>query len=147
MKNPSTFKLPQRLDHEPDRRIVQQFRTWEKLEKKIAAHRNHLHFTLHCKHHNVIPVSLRLKCAMKGRNAQNIIEKAQKGLLNERISEINKKLLEMEAQRADADEFLFMHCSTETYSEIKEWTAHARNKTFVNFRDRQKKKFKKLLTK
>ena len=147
MKNPSTFKLPKRLDNIPDWRIIQHFRTWEKLEKKIAAYRNHLHFALHCKHHDVIPNSLKLKCAMKGRNAQRIIERAQKALLNERVSEINTKLLEMEAKRAESDEFLFTHCSNGTYTEIKDWTTHARNKTFVNFRDRQQKKFERLYAK
>ena len=144
MSNPSTFKLPQRLAHETDKRVIQHFRKWEKTEKKIATFRNHLHFTLHCKHHDVTPPSLKLKCASKSREATQIIERAQKALINERINNIKRKLKTFGSQKSEADEFLFTH-STENYTEIHEWMTHAHNETFDNIRTRQQRKFGRLL--
>ena len=146
MMDPSTSKLPKRLNSEPDRKIIKNFRKWEQLERKIAAFRNHLHFTLHCKHHDVVPPSLKLKCAMRGRNADTILQRAQRALINERVNEIKRKLEEFEKQRAEADEFLFTTINHE-YDEIKRWMAHAQEVSFESIRQRQQKKFTRLYNK
>ena len=64
-------------------------REWEKLEILSARFRNHLHFTLHCKHRNLTPISLRVKTCVKGEAANNIIHGTQRALLNVRIKEIS----------------------------------------------------------
>ncbi len=71
---------------------VRLVRELEKNEQKIASYRNHLVFTLRCKEEEVIPPSLRLKCPIPTTNARNIILRAQKQLLNERIRTINNKI-------------------------------------------------------
>ena len=143
--NPSEYKLPKRLNAEYDRKIITSFRQWEKLEKKIAAFRNHLHFTLHCKHHEVTPPSLKLKCAMKGPAIDAILGTAQRALCRQRITDILGKLEDFESRRAEADEFLFTILDNDRYAETKEWMAHARQRTFQNIRERQQRKFSRLL--
>ena len=147
MMNPSTFKLPQRLSHVPYWKIIKSFRLWETHEKKIATFRNHLHFTLHCKHHKVTPPSLTLKCAMRGRNTEIILQRAQRALTNERINDIKRKLIDFELNRADADEYLFTHLPSDVYTEIKVWMKRTHDNTFDNIRHRQKAKFERLYTK
>ncbi|XP_072028121.1 uncharacterized protein [Amphiura filiformis] len=51
-------------------------RRLEFLERKSARFRNHLHFTLHCKHQGT-PNSLKLKSSVKGITAERILERAQ----------------------------------------------------------------------
>ena len=53
----------------------------EKTACKISRFRNHLHFSLHCKHHNVIPVSLKLSTTVKGNKEEKILNRTEKALL------------------------------------------------------------------
>ena len=141
MSTPQLLRLPQRLEREFDRMIIKKFREWEKLEHKIAAYQNHLHFTLHCKHHGIFPPSLTLKCSMKGKGVNYILEKAQKQLTNERITRINRQLDYFKNLRADIDEYLFTNVPGCYYDEIKRWMAHAHDTKFNNIRSGQQQKF------
>ena len=67
-------------------------RQWEKLEKKMADFRNHWRFTIKCLKNNIIPVSVRLKTNIKTTKGLEIIKRAEKQLLNERIRSINNQL-------------------------------------------------------
>ena len=144
MSSPQPLKLPIRLKLEFDQLILKRFREWEKIERKIAAFRNHLHFTLHCKHHGLFPPSLSLKCSMKGPGTDKILLKAQKALMNERITRIKKQLAYYEGLRSDMDEFLFTKLPNACYQEVCQWMAHARRARFVDIRERQKTKFERL---
>ena len=144
MSTPQQLKLPQLLEREFDRMIIKKFREWEKIEHKIAAFQNHLHFTLHCKHHGIFPPSLTLKCSMKGKGVDHILIKAQKQLTNERITRINRQLDYYNNIKSDIDEYLFTNLTGTYYEETKQWMAHARNAKFVNIRSGQQRKFEKL---
>ena len=65
--------------------MVKHVRDLENLEKKIARHRNHLTFTHRCKDEGVTPTSLKLRCPINTNEARNIIDKAHKELIRERI--------------------------------------------------------------
>ena len=144
MNIPQQLKLPQRLIREYDRPIIQHMRTWEKIEKKTARERNHLHYTLHCKHRRVFPPSLTVKTAVRGRNADKIIHRTQVALLNERIRQIYYRLDILGKQIVDAQEFLFTHVANDIYDEISLWVAHARHAEWERCRARQQRKFAKL---
>ena len=67
-------------------------REWEKLEKKMSDFRNHRRFTIKCLKNDIVPVSVRLKTNIKTTKGLEIIRKAEKQLLNERIRTINSQL-------------------------------------------------------
>ena len=67
-------------------------RDYEKTVLKHATFKNHLRFNLRCKHKDVIPVSLRLKTSVTGKQARNIIHKAEKSLLRIRIGQTVNKI-------------------------------------------------------
>ena len=144
MSSPQQFKLPKRLDIEFDRMILKRFREWEKIERKLASFRNHLHFTLHCKHHGIFPPSLSLKCSMKGPGIEKILFRTQKALMNERITRIKKQLDYYEGLRSNCDEYLFTRLPNSCYQEVRHWMAHAQRTRFVDIRERQKSKFERL---
>ena len=66
--------------------------------------------------------------------------------MNERINECREKLEAFEKEKSAADEFLFS-AVTHEYAEIKDWMAHAQRKRFENIRERQQRKFARLLDK
>ncbi|XP_072023437.1 uncharacterized protein [Amphiura filiformis] len=120
---------------------TKQVRRMEFLERKSARFRNHLHFTLHCKHHGVTPASLNLKSSVKGVTAERILQRAQHQLVGERIRQIYATLNNIKQQIADIDEQLFTELPMETYSEVKEWVAHAHKAEWDRCRSRQQTKF------
>ena len=71
---------------------VQSFRKLETLSKQHARHSNHLRFNLRCKHEGIIPRSLNIQSPIKSKGAMEIIDKAKKQLLRERISLNVKKV-------------------------------------------------------
>ena len=64
---------------------------WEKWEIKDSDYKNHRRFTLRCISKDLIPVSVRLKSksSSRSRRAIEIIHKAEKQLLQDRIKCIN----------------------------------------------------------
>ena len=112
-------KLPLRLKNDFDRKIIDAFRTWENMVRKISVYRNHLYYNLRCKHNHVTPPSLVLKTSMKGNpHAEKIVNRAQLGLMNARITETKKKLAHFRNIRSTQDEFLFTQLPNDLYSEV-----------------------------
>ena len=64
----------------------------EYIEYKMADFSNHRRFTLRCLSKNLIPVSARLKSTFKTPKSKEIIRKAERALLNERVRLINNSL-------------------------------------------------------
>ena len=78
---------------------VKIFCKWEKTEHKMADFSNHRRFTLRCLSKNLIPVSVRLKSNIKTLKGKQIIRKAERALLNERVRSINNSLAMFKEQR------------------------------------------------
>ena len=93
--------LHMKLYQEYDREIVKNFCQWEKLEKKMADFANHRSSTLRCLAEDLIPVSIRLilKQNIKTPRGLQIIRKAERALLNERIRLINNTLNMLSSQK------------------------------------------------
>ena len=77
---------------------VRLYHQWEKLECKMADFKNHRRFLLRCLSADIIPVSIRLKSNIKSPKGCNIIKKAEKALLNERIRNINNTITMLEKE-------------------------------------------------
>ena len=71
---------------------VRLLRKWENTIKKMADYRNHRGFTLKCIKASITPVSCKLKNPLKTRKSYDIIHKAEKPLLYERVRNINNIL-------------------------------------------------------
>ena len=78
--------------------MVKNFCRWERLEKKMVDFANHRRFTLRCLAEDLIPVSIRLKQNIKTLRGHQIIKKAERALLNERIRSINNTLNMLRSQ-------------------------------------------------
>ena len=84
--------------------ILKKVRKWENSEQKLARFQNHLHFNLHCKHHHLTPTSLKLTRAVHGSRADQIIQKAERALLNIRISQMIARIDHLKQERRKARE-------------------------------------------
>ena len=80
---------------------VRLFSKWENIVKKMADYRNHRRFTIKCIKASITPVSCKLKNPLlhKSSRSYQIIHKAEKQLLYERIRNINSILATLDKQR------------------------------------------------
>ena len=72
---------------------------WERIELKMADFWNQRRFTLRCLREKVVPVSIRLKSNIKTPKGFQIIRRAEKALLNERVRLINNTINRLSLQR------------------------------------------------
>ena len=91
---------------------VRLFCQWEILECKMADIKNHRRFLLRCLSADIIPVSIRLKSNIKSPKGFNIIKRAEKALLNERIRTVNNTITMLEKE--------IDTCMNELYNTIDE---------------------------
>ena len=136
-----------KLYQEYDREIVRNFRRWEKLEKKMADFANHRRFTLRCLAEDLIPVSIRLKQNIKTPRGLQIIKKAERALLNERIRSINNTLNMLSSQKDTCMKELERSINEEWMAECKAFIEVGRENQHLKTLRRQKDKFHKLLYK
>ena len=75
---------------------VRLFHQWEKLECKMVDFKIHRKFSLRCLSTDIIPVSIRLRSNIKSPKGFNIIKRAEKALLNEKIRMVNNTITMLE---------------------------------------------------
>ncbi|XP_072033096.1 uncharacterized protein [Amphiura filiformis] len=78
---------------------VKHLRDLENCEKKIQRHRNHLVYSLRCRDQKLTPPSLKLRCPVNTNKAKDIIKRAEKGLIRERIRVVNNKIKNLKAKK------------------------------------------------
>ena len=139
--------LHMKLYQEYDREIVRNFRRWEKLERKMVDFANHRRFTLRWLAEDFIPVSIRLKQNIKTPRGLQIIKKAERALLNERIRSINNTLNMLSSQKDTCMKELERSINEEWMAECKAFIEVGRENQHLKTLRRQKDKFHKLLYK
>ena len=126
-----------RIIRQHEREVVKTLRGLEKTTRKLACWKNHRHFNTRCLHDNVIPKSLHIRSTVKGIKASTILRKAEKKLLNIRISQCHFTVNKLQ----DEKELLEVNLRTKlTETEMEEVTAfieHAHETTFRETRERQ----------
>ena len=130
-----------------EREVVKTLRGLEKMSRKVASWKNHRHFNTRCLHDNIIPKSLQQRSTVKGIKMSTILRKAEKTLLNIRISQCHFTMNKLQ----DEKELLEANLRTKlTKTEMEEVTAfieHAHETTFRVKRERQQRKYEQLLSK
>ena len=119
-------------------------RDYENCAKKVARFRNHLRFNLHCKHHGVTPVSLRLHSTVQGKSADNILRRAERSLLGVRIGQTVRKLGNF---NKDFDNFAIKidERLPSKREEVMSFVASAQMREHDLTKTRQQNKFKRLI--
>ncbi len=127
---------------------VKLLRNCENIEKKTSCFRNHRVFTLRCRDQGLTPPSLRLKCPINTQKARDIIKKAEKDLLRERIRVINNKIDYLDRKKSELNRDLNSRdFPSDTKQSIVQHLAKTREKTFQDVRARQQRKYDRLVEK
>ncbi|XP_072048287.1 uncharacterized protein [Amphiura filiformis] len=130
------------------RNAVRDLRSLENTERKISRFRCHRVYSLRAKHSGLIPTSLKLKCPINTKRARDIVNKAEKALLNERIRVVTNKIKTLEDEKIRANANLNAHNINKDLSrEISRHVENSRESEFQHVRARQTRKLKELAVK
>ena len=113
----------------------------------MADFANHRRFTLRCLTEDLVPVSICLKQNIKTPKGLQIIRKAERALLNERVRSINNTLNMLKSLRDTCIEELGRVFSEDWIARCKDFIVVRREKHHLKTIRRQKDKFKRLLYK
>ncbi|XP_072023068.1 uncharacterized protein [Amphiura filiformis] len=106
-------------------------------------------FSLHCKHHNITPVSLHLSSSVKGSKADNILRRAERSLLNVRIGQVVQKLKHLDNEKDRLGDLIFRASplSADDKAEVKQRVTKSEVKEHDTCKQRQQRKFTRLVEK
>jgi hypothetical protein len=121
-----------------------ELRQCESLERKLSRHRNHLVFSLRCKDEGIIPPSLRIRCPIKTRKAQEIINKARKELLSERIHVTNRRVRQLKTQTERCSTALVERLPPQETEKITAHLQACRENEFLKTKNRHTAKLERL---
>ena len=124
--------------------ILKNVRSFEEISRRYGRYCSHLHFNLQCKHQDVTPKSLRLTCVSESENARNIIKRAEKALLNDRISETVMKKKRLGQQKERLAETLQDTLTPNLYREVIEKNEARQQKEMKTSSQRQRNKYLRL---
>ena len=122
---------------------VKTVRDYENIERKI----NHLVYTLRCKDENVIPPSLKIKSPINTSRVRDIVNKAQKALVRERIRVINNKLDNLKQTSTEIRSRIQQHLPDSVYSNVATHIARSRESEYQKVKWRQLDKLQRLMNK
>ena len=111
---------------------------WETLEVKDSDYRNHQRFTLRCLSKDLIPVSIRLRSTINTRRVKQIIHKAERQLLQDRVKGING-ILQDNTIKLDRcmSRLSSLVTTTTTIEKCTEFIKKVRESRFIKVRNRQ----------
>ena len=110
----------------------------------MADFSNHRRFSLRCCNEDVIPVSVRLKSNVKTPKGRQIIKKAERALLNERIRSINSSIAMFTIQRDTCMNQLKDNLDKETMEKCEKFIKEKREIRHLKTLDQQISKFERV---
>ena len=136
-----------KLSEEYGRENVKIFCRWEKYDRKMADFTNHRRFTLRCLSKGLVPVSICLTKNIRTPRGLQIIKRAERALMNERIRSINNTLNMVSNLRDTCENQLREVLSNEWMGKCREFIEVRRENQHLKTLERQKIKFERLLGK
>ena len=127
---------------------LRELQQWEKAEIKQANYRNHRIFTLRCISNGLVLANVSLSSCRKdiSNRARNIIRRAEKQLLLDRVKCINAILQDNKGRIVAIKSRLFsLVTNTTTQQKCIEIINKVREFYFIKVRDRQVNKFNRLI--
>ena len=119
----------------------------ESTGKKIESWRNHRMFNLRCLRSNVFPTSIRLFSHVKGKAAENVLNKAEKNLLEIRIRQCIFTIKKLSIEFENLETQLYTKITGNLQLRIREFLTKTKGKHFETVKNRQRSKFEKLTAK
>ena len=110
----------------------------------MAEFKNHRRFTLRCLSKGLTPVSIKLKTKVQTPKGNQILRKAERMLMNERVRSINNTIIMLNHQADTCINTLENTLNKDVMEKCHEFINHIGERRHYKTMERQKKKFEKL---
>ena len=134
-----------KLSTEYGRESVKIFCRWEKYERKMADFANHRRFMLRCLSKGLVPVSIHLQKNIKTPKGLQIVKRAERALMNERVRSINNTLNFVRDLRDTCINQLREVLDDDWMDKCREFIEVGREQQHLKTLKRQKETFERLL--
>jgi len=124
--------------------ILAKIRRLERLRIRYGNCTNHLRFSLRCLHSDLLPKDLKIKCKVNTRRSREILRRASRMLLQERIHLNHNKRAHLLKGIEELDKSIGDIISKEHYETIRQIHDKTYNSSLANVKARQVKKFTNL---
>jgi hypothetical protein len=127
------------------RDVLKTLRKVENISMKIARWTNHRIFNIRCAKVDIVPRSIKLKSAVTGTKADQIIHKTERQLLDIRIRNCSFTVSKLQDDLQNLESVLFSAIEETKHPEVKQHILRMRTNEFENVKDKQRDKFAKLV--
>ena len=127
--------------------IFHKCRILEKTRLKYARYTNHLHFSFHCHHNNLIPNGLYLKSKLKTPKSKQILERASHQLLQERIHINHNRRNRIKTSPDKQTDHIQSILQPEQYNQLVTYQSNTYKNETKKVKNRHLKKFNNLVKK
>jgi len=134
----------QDIKHEYGNEVLRDIRKYEEVSMICGRYTSHLRFNLQCKHTDVIPKTIKIKSQVNSAEVRTIIHRAEKAILNVRISETLQKKNHVERKRKSLEERIKDQVTPGLYEHIKGKGDKYRYEEMQKSSEVQKEKYRRL---
>ena len=136
------MNLFNQLNHRYGQSCIEEVRSWEGKEKKLARHKCHLHFNLRCLSQNIVPKGVKLNIKQFSTfQERKIICKTHRSILNSRVRGCNRIIRKLETQIDKIKSDIKGKLNNQDFKDIAEIIHKSKEKVFKTTKNRQIKKF------
>ena len=139
------MNLFNQLNHRYGQSCIEEVRSWEGKEHKLARHKCHLHFNLRCLSQNIVPKGVKLNIKQFSTfQEKKIICKTHRSILNSRVRYCNRIIKKLESHINKIKSSLKDRFNNKDFKDIVEVIYKSKEKVFKVTKNQQIKKFNHL---
>ena len=136
------MNLFNQLNHRYGQSCIEEVRSWEGKEQKLARHKCHLHFNLRCLSQNIVPKGVKLNIKQFSTFQEcKIICKTHRSILNSRVRGCNRIIKKLETHIDKIKSNIKGKLNNKDFKDIVEVIHKSREKVFKTTKNCQIKKF------
>ena len=139
------MNLFNQLNHRYGQICIEEVRSWEGKEQKLARHKCHLHFNLRCLSQNIVPKGVKLNIKQFSMfQERKIICRTHRSTLNSRVRYCNRIINKLQTHIEKTKASIKNKFNNKDFKEIVEVIHKSREKVFKTTKNHQIKKFNHL---
>ena len=121
---------------------IEEVRSWEGKEHKLARYKCHLHFNLRCLSENIVPKGVKLNLKQfQSKSEKVILCKTHRSILNCRVRHCNNIIKDLKSQIIQIQDKLKGITSKTEFNNITKQITKTKERVFTTTKTRQIKKF------
>ena len=130
------------LSHRYGQICIEEVRSWEGKEHKLARYKCHLHFNLRCLSENIVPKGVKLKLKQfQSKTEKEILCKTHRSIINCRVRHCNNIIKDLKSQITQIQDKIKGITSSTDFNNISKQITKTKERVFTTTKNRHIKKF------